>query len=96
MAIDFDPEKDRVNLDRHGISLAAAAGFDWDGVLVRPDLRRDYGELREIGLGMLGERLHCVVFTRRAAAHRIISLRKANKREARSYAESQNYPPYAS
>lgn len=96
MIIEFDFAKDRVNLDRHGISLAAAAGLDWDRIVAHADLRRDYGEPRACGLGLLGQRLYCVVFTRRAAVFRIITLRKANRRETRMYAKSQNYPTHAS
>lgn len=42
-----------------------------------PDARRDYGEVREIGVGVIGERLYCVVFTQRGDAMHVISLRKA-------------------
>jgi uncharacterized DUF497 family protein len=34
---------------RHGISLADAEKLDWSTVMVKPDICRDYGELREIG-----------------------------------------------
>ena len=89
MAIEFDPAKDRLNLSRHGISLAAADELDWEGLVVRSDLRCDYREVREIGLGPIGGRLHCVVFTRRGGVYRVISLRKANRRESRNYAKAQ-------
>ncbi|KAF7960286.1 hypothetical protein AWV80_35130 [Cupriavidus sp. UYMU48A] len=55
-----------------------------DGV---PDSRHDYCELREIGLGFIGPRLYCVVFTQRGDTFHIISLRKANAREVKHYAE---------
>jgi hypothetical protein len=29
----FDPEKDAINLSKHGVSLAAAADLDWDAAL---------------------------------------------------------------
>lgn len=54
------------------------------------DTRRDYGEVREVGLGVIGDRLYCVVFTQRGDTMRIISLRKANSREIELY-ESQDY-----
>jgi uncharacterized DUF497 family protein len=31
--IDFDPEKDACNLDKHGVSLARAAVLDWEAAL---------------------------------------------------------------
>ncbi len=85
MNITFDPVKDRSNQTKHGLSLAVAAGLDWPEVLVKPDTRRDYGELREIGYGVIGDRLYCVVFTQRRDTIHVISLRKANSREVRSY-----------
>nr|WP_315598715.1 BrnT family toxin [uncultured Cupriavidus sp.] len=51
------------------------------------DDRRDYGEVREIGFGVIGGRLYCVVFTQRGEIMHIISLRKANKREVTNYVE---------
>ncbi|WP_159714592.1 BrnT family toxin [Geminicoccus flavidas] len=54
-------------------------------MLVKPDERRDYGELREIGYASMDGRLYCVVFTRRDDVLHVISLRKANLREFRPY-----------
>ena len=85
MRITFDPAKDRSNLSKHGISLALAARLEWDTVIAGPDRRRDYGEPREIGYGLIGERLHRVVFVRRGGWLRIISFRKANRREVVRY-----------
>ena len=85
MRITFDPAKDRSNLSKHGISLALAARLEWDTVIAGPDRRRDYGEPREIGYGLIGDRLYCVVFVRRGGWVRIISFRKANRREVVRY-----------
>jgi uncharacterized DUF497 family protein len=46
MEIEFDPAKDRTNAARHGISLRAAEGFDWETALEREDDRFDYEEIR--------------------------------------------------
>ncbi|CAJ5905561.1 BrnT family toxin [Burkholderia pseudomallei] len=51
------------------------------------DDRRDYSEVREVGFGVIGDRLYCVVFTQRGDSMHIISMRKANKREVKSYVE---------
>lgn len=83
--IEFDATKDGANRDKHGISLGEAARLDWETALAKPDRRRDYGEPREIGYGLIDGRLYCVAFVRRRAVFRIISLRKANKREVRNY-----------
>lgn len=87
MEIEFDPAKDAQNIAKHGVSLALAEELDWADVLCHPDTRRDYRELREVGFGLIGERLHVVVFVQRGDVMRIISLRRANSREARRYAE---------
>lgn len=86
MRITFDPAKDGSNQAKHGLSLALAAKLEWDALLCRPDVRRDYGELREIGYAPIGQRLYCVVFVQRHDEMRVISLRKANRREVFDYA----------
>jgi len=83
--IEFDAAKDAINRDKHGVSLADAAQLDWTTVVAYPDGRRDYGEPRQIGYGLWGERLYCVVFVRRREALRVISLRKANPKEVKRY-----------
>ena len=85
MNIIFDAAKDEANRAKHGVSLADAAAIEWETVWLRPDDRRSYGETRMIGIGL---RLYGVVFTDRGDDRRIISLRKANAREAASYAET--------
>jgi len=81
MRLIFDPAKNASNIDKHGVSLADAEKLEWDVLLVTPDTRHDYGELRYIGYSFIGDRLYCVVYTDRADSRRVISLRKANKRE---------------
>jgi len=83
--IDFDPGKDATNLSKHGVSLAAAAQLDWDAALAWIDDRADYGELRIVALAPIGDRLFFVVFVDRDQARRIISLRRANRREVNHY-----------
>jgi uncharacterized DUF497 family protein len=85
MAVIFDATKNRQNIARHGVSLAGAAVLDWNSVLAMEDRRSEYAELREIGYGLLGDRLYCVAFVRHAKGFRIISFRKANSREIRRY-----------
>ena len=51
--------------------------------------RKDHAEPRWIAIGFIGAVLHLVVFTERGDNIRIISLRKATRREARTYVESQ-------
>lgn len=85
MEIDFDPGKDVSNHQKHGVSLSLARHIDWSQTLMKIDDRLNYLETREIGYGPVGDRLYCVVFTRRENHLRIISLRKANQREFDRY-----------
>ena len=88
MEVTFDPAKDAANRDKHGVSLAKAVELEWDSMLTWPDLRRDYGELRQCGIGYIGLRLYAVAFVDRVGGRRIISLRKANRREVNRYAQA--------
>ena len=53
--------------------------------LIVEDFRKEYGERRFQALGLIGDRLHMMVFTPRANKAHVISLRKANKREVKRY-----------
>jgi len=88
MLIEFDPAKDAINRSKHGISLGEAARIEWDSAVIWPDVRYDYGEDRMSGLGYIGERLYFVAFVDRGQVRRVISLRKANKLEERTYARA--------
>jgi uncharacterized DUF497 family protein len=88
VSYEFDPAKDESNLDKHGLSLADIEGFEWETAVVQEDRRKQYAEPRFEAKGYIDERLHVVVFCLRADAVRVISLRKANPREVKSYAET--------
>lgn len=89
MIITFDPAKDAANLAKHGVSLSEAANLEWDEALMWVDARHDYDEPRQSALVPLGNRLYFVVFVDRGDGLRIISLRKANKREVNRYASNR-------
>ena len=88
MLIEFDPAKDAANQEKHGLSLALASELDWDASLVWVDERYEYGELRMIALAPATGILYYVAFVDRSEARRIISLRKANRREVKHYVQS--------
>lgn len=46
MRVEFDAEKDAINQQKHGISLARAIDFDFDSAILDQDRRKDYGEIR--------------------------------------------------
>ncbi|MFZ5507236.1 BrnT family toxin [Methyloversatilis discipulorum] len=88
MRIELDPAKDAGNQAKHGLSLSLAEELDWDAALVWVDDRYEYGELRMIALAPKTETLYYVAFVERGEARRIISLRRANRREVKHYVES--------
>ena len=92
MEIDWDAEKDRINRKKHGISLAEVKGLDWENAQRYSDLREDYGEDRDYVYARLGPRLYVCVFTLRNGMTRIISLRKANKREIVKHGKNSANP----
>ena len=89
MQIEFDAAKNERNFEKHGLPLERFADLDLDAGIVEPDARRDYGEDRYRALALLDGRLHVACFCIRGDAFRIISLRKANKREVRRYERAQ-------
>jgi uncharacterized DUF497 family protein len=88
MRIEFDPAKDVSNQTKHGLSLGLAAELEWDAAWVWVDVRYEYGEERMTALAPRDRILYCVAFVERAEARRIISLRRANRREVQHYVES--------
>ena len=70
------------------MSLGFAKELDWDSALVWVDVRRDYGEIRMVALAPQAGILYFVAFIDRASSRRIISLRRANRREVKHYAQS--------
>jgi len=88
MQIEFDPDKDRVNQAKHGVSLVVAVDLDWDAAFVWVDDRFDYDETRMIALAPKTQILYYVAFVDRGEVRRIISLRRANRREVKHYVQS--------
>ena len=88
MDIEFDSGKNESNIVKHGLSFADIRDLQWDTALYRIDERREYGEQRLVAYVMKKKRLHIVCLTLRGSVMRILSYRKANKREERYYAEA--------
>lgn len=75
-------------VQKNGVLLAMAVELEWDSAVIWPGTRRQYGEPRMAAIGYIGLRLYCVVFVDRPDSRREISLRKANQREVKRYAEA--------
>ncbi|WP_221938799.1 BrnT family toxin [Mycobacterium sp. KBS0706] len=86
MDIDFDPAKNAANIALRGLDFADAALMWRQGPVVEiEDDRSDYGELRVIAIGRMRGRVCVAVYTDRDSIRRIISFRKANRRETNAY-----------
>ena len=68
-----------------GLSFADTLELLSGPQVLRQDVRHDYGEQRVIAYDLIRGRMHVCVYTLRRDAYRIISLRKANRREVDAY-----------
>ena len=86
----WDENKARTNLEKHGVSFAEAATVFGDALsLTIPDPTHSQREERFIILGMSHQRkLLVVVHTERGDSIRLISARPASRRERKSHEES--------
>lgn len=89
MKIDFDPAKSARNAATRSLPFDRAADFGWNEAIILADTRHPYPEPRFVAVGYLDGRLHVLCFTPRADGIRVISLRKANAREAKHHGKPQ-------
>jgi len=89
MSFDWDEDKYRLNIANHGVRFEDAVKI-FDGMTVDDlDTREDYGEDREISIGMVGGvTILVVVHTDRNGVCRIISARPAVKSERKRYEQA--------
>lgn len=86
MPYEWDEQKRRANLDKHGLDFAEVeASFQWATAVIEPSPR--YGEMSWRAIGYIGPRLHTVIYTVRGDNTRIISLRRAGATEVITYDE---------
>lgn len=85
MDIEFDADKRDKTLAERGLDFADAAEVFAGRHYTDQDRRADYAEERFITVGPLRGRLVVLVWTSRGEARRVISMRKANEREAARY-----------
>ena len=81
MRITFHKAKRIETLHRRGLDfLDANLVIDGTSITLEDD-RRDYGEVRRQTFGLLRDALVMVVWTERAGARHVISMRRCNARE---------------
>ena len=81
MRFTWDPTKAASNLAKHGVAFEAVEGFEWSEALIIADVRVTYDEPRMKALAPIGDHLYALIFSVERRAVRVISLRKANRRE---------------
>jgi uncharacterized protein len=90
MRIEFDPAKSEKNARSRRLPFSAVADFDFDTAVVVEDRRHSYPERRFVAIGYIADRLHVMCFTHTPDGIRVISLRKANKREIKTYEKTSH------
>ena len=89
MQFEWDEEKDRINRVKHGIDFETAKDL-WDDTN-RVEIQVSYPiENRSIMIGKIGNKLWTAIFTQRGDAIRVISVRRARKREAELYGQKED------
>lgn len=90
MFITYDPNKNQRNIEDRNLNFGQAAELDWDNAWIYEDERNDYGEVRYVAYSKLGKRLHFICFSETEEGIRVISFRKANRREVKVYEQQTN------
>jgi len=86
MLIEFDPAKDDANREKHGVPLAFGARLFEDPYLVlAPTLRLGDEEERFKAIARVEGKLWTAVHVWRGTAVRMISMRRSNSGEQRTY-----------
>ncbi|MDE2291643.1 MAG: BrnT family toxin [Elusimicrobia bacterium] len=80
----FDVDKDDLDRERHGVSLAWAQGL-WDTDHLIIPAKRVSGEARALILARVDGKCFAAVFTRRHGRIRLISCHRADRRLERVY-----------
>lgn len=86
MRFEWDENKNRENIRKHGLDLADAWEAFAGPLLIALDDRKEYGEDRWIGIGMLRGRIVVVTYAEEVEGIvRIISVRKAASDERKQF-----------
>ena len=80
---EWDEQKNRLNFEKHGIAFSVAAKVFANEHIEYPSPRND--EERHIAVGEVNGKVIAVVYTIRYEKIRIISARRAWKKEERAY-----------
>jgi uncharacterized protein len=81
MRLEWDDSKRSRTLEKRGLDFAEASRIFESVEIELEDDRTDYGEVRVVTFGYLGDRPVAVVWTRRGECRRIISMRHVHEHE---------------
>lgn len=88
MRFEWDDKKNEQNKLKHGIDFAEAIDFPWHKAVLIDRTREEDNEQRYAAIGPLYVQLHTIIFTKRKNTVRIISFRRSNKNEEKTYEEN--------
>ena len=83
--VTWDEKKRLANIKAHGLDFLGCEAIWDDFTVTREDIRQAYREQRLVAFGRLNRQVVVLVYTERRRGPHIISLRKAEKYEARYY-----------
>jgi uncharacterized DUF497 family protein len=89
MALQYDPRKNAANIAKRGLPFDRVNDLEWRTSIVRQDIRRDWGEMRLLVMAKLDGKLHAAVVTPRGDDLRVISFRRAHRKEEKEYDQHQ-------
>ena len=87
MLLEYDPNKNAANIEKHGIDFSDLEPFFDGPLLEKPTGKPHHNETRISALGIFGGMTIYVVYTWRDKNRRIISARLASREERRLYRE---------
>jgi uncharacterized protein len=90
--LEWDDDKRSEALAERGLDFADVARVDWATAFTIEDTRLDYAEARFVTMAPINNRLCVFAWCQRGEALRVISLRKANKRERNKYEKAIHQP----
>jgi uncharacterized protein len=91
MRFTWDETKREANLSKHGLDFADAESVFAGPLVLVEDTRKDYGEQRMIGIGLLGFLVVLMVHVESDEEIRIISMRKADSNETDLFYRNAGY-----
>lgn len=88
MGFEWDAAKARINKAKHGVDFELAPEFDFANAVIVIDDSEIYGEERLVATGIIDLSVYVMVYVEHDETIRVISLRRATKKEIANYVES--------